>query len=389
MKSFKTQLDLNNKQRTLCAQHAGVARHAWNWGLDVCLEALNSKLKLPTAIDLHKRLVAEVKVANPWYYDVSKCAPQQALRNLETAWKRCFKKLAKKPKRKKKNKSADSFYLDGSFKVDGSRIKLPRIGWVRTHELLPSDLVVGRCVVSKRGGKWFVSFNTESVPAKTVKTKGAIGVDVGLKSLAVLSDGTVFENPRSFQVQQAKLSRLSRKLSRQKKGSSNRAKTKEKLSRLHYRISCIRADHLHKLTSYLAKNHSRVVIEDLCVRGMLKNRKLAKSVADAGLYELRRQLEYKCQWYGSELVVADRWYPSSKTCSCCGLVKDSLSLSERIFECKSCGLVLDRDLNAAKNLEQVGSSSILACGESVRPGFGLAVLAETGIKHFSHSVAKR
>jgi len=382
MKSFKTQLDLTNKQATACARHAGVARHAWNWALDVSKQAYKDGQKRPSAIDLHKRLVAEVKTVHAWYYDVSKCAPQEALRNLDKAYKRFFKKLGGLPKRKKKGRH-DSFYLEnvnpGGIQVKGKKIKLPVLGWVRTFEKLPVACPKN-CVVSKRSGKWFVSFRLDSKPEPMPKVTDVVGVDLGVAALATLSTGKEFANPKAFRRNQNKLKHLQRKLARQKKGSKNRAKTKEKISLLHYRIACIRVDHLHKLTTHLAKNHGKIVIEDLNVSGMLKNTKLAKAIADVGFYEFRRQLTYKCEWYGSELVIVDRFFPSSKLCSNCGSKKDKLELSERTYQCGSCGVSLSRDFNAALNLRNAGSLSVYACGATISPDFGLASCVEAGTK---------
>lgn len=371
MLSFKTALDLNNKQKTRCAQHAGVARHAWNWALDICKKAYESGEKRPSAIDLHKQLVRDVKSLHPWYYDVSKCAPQQALRNLDLAYQRFFKDLKSKKTRKskhpvrKKKGVRDSFYLEGTFEIDGTWVKVPKLGWLQCHEILPDgNIEIKNCVISRRADRWYVAFKTGKVPEVTTKLHDVVGVDLGITTLATLSTGIDFRNPRAFKSNKAKLARAQRKFSRQKKGSSNRKKTKEKIAKIHARIADIRNDSLHKLTSYLAKNHGRVVIEDLNVSGMLKNHKLSAAIADVGFFAFRRQLEYKCEVYGSELVVVDRWFPSSKTCSVCGELKDKLSLSERIFDCV-CGHRMSRDLNAAINLEHAGSESVLACGECV------------------------
>jgi putative transposase len=299
---------------------------------------------------------------------VSKCAPQQALRNLDVAYKRFFKGLKSKkktgfPKRKKKG-NRDSFYLEGSFKIEGTRIKVPKLGWLQCHENLP-QAAPKNCVISRRADRWYISFATGKEPKPTPKIRGIVGVDLGITLLAKLSSGVEFLNPRPLQSNLKRLARYQKKLARQKKGGQNRKKTKAKIARLHARIANIRKDSLHKITSYLAKNHSQIVIEDLNVSGMLKNRKLAAKIADVGFHEFRRQLTYKCAWYGSEIIVVDRWFPSSKTCSACGVVKDKLDLSERIFSCGSCGHTLCRDLNAAINLENAGSLSVSACGECV------------------------
>lgn len=177
---------------------------------------------------------------------------------------------------------------------------------------------------------------------------------LGIKTLATLSNGKVFVNLQAYRLAERKLKRLQRSLSRKVKGSNNRNKARLKVAKAYKRVADIRKDYLHKLTSYLAKNFECVVIEDLNVSGMLSNHKLAKSIADLGLYEFRRQLEYKCKIYNTELIIADRWFPSSKTCSNCGCIKESLLLNERTFNCNDCGFIIDRDLNAAINLSKWG-----------------------------------
>ena len=358
---FKTELKLNNKQRTALAKHCGVARHAWNWGLGLTKQILDhnrenpeKKIKFPTAIDLHKWLVALVKPEYPWYYEVSKCAPQYALRQLSSAWRRAFKKTNKPPRFKKKGR-ADSFTIDGAIKLDHFKVKVPVIGWLKTYEQLPVCSGPKSVTISRTADRWFISFKLEVEPVNQPKAHPIVGVDLGIKALAVLSTGEVFEGAKSYRKYARKLSRL-QWLNRHKQiGSSNWKKAQVKIARLHRKIANIRKDTLHKITTYLAKNHSRIGIEDLNVSGMMANRQLAKAIGDMGFYELRRQLEYKCQLYGSTLVVVDQWYPSTKTCSRCHTKKDSMLLSERVFKCDNCGLEIDRDLNASLNLEQAVS----------------------------------
>lgn len=331
------------------AKHAGVARHAWNWGLATCQEIYESGGKRPSAVDLHKKLVAEVKSQNPWYYEVSKCAPQEALRNLDKAFKRVWKVQGTGfPKFKKKNVK-DSFYLEGSIRISGDWIKLPRIGWVKSHEQLP-PVKPKNVVISKRAGDWHISFKIDVEPQATPKTKDCIGVDVGINTLATMSDGATHPNPKAYRSAKRKLAKLQKELSRRQKGGKNREKTKLKLAKAHKRIADVRADNLHKLTTHLAKNHAEVRIEDLNVSGMLNNHCLAGAIADGGFYEFRRQLEYKCQWYGSKLTLIDQWYPSSQICSNCGH-RQKMPLNQRTYDCPNCGISIDRDLNAAINLE--------------------------------------
>ena len=367
---FKTELKLNNFQRTQLLQHCGVSRHAWNWGLALTKQILDhnkvnptEKIKFPTAIDLHKWLVALVKPECLWYYECSKSAPQEALRALKTAWDRCFKKIAGVPRFKKKGRH-DSFRLEGTVKVLGTnKIQVPKIGILKTYEQLP--LVLPKSVsISRQADRWFISFRLDQKPKESSNTTAdpllgifprpdcltIVGVDLGVKSLATLSTGEVIIGAKSYYKFEAKLSRL-QWLNRHKvKGSANWKKAQIQIARLHQKIANIRKDTLHKLTTLLTKNHGTVVIEDLNVSGMMANGKLAKSIADMGFYEFRRQLTYKCELYGSKLIVVDRWFPSSKTCSNCGTKKETLLLSERVFECGHCGFVQDRDLNAAVNL---------------------------------------
>jgi putative transposase len=357
---FKTELKLNNQQRIMLAKHCGVARHAWNWGLWLTKNILDhnkahpdEKLKFPTAIDLHKLLVALVKSENPWYYECSKSTPQQALMALREAWKRCFNKAAGVPRFKKKG-IRDSFTLEGKVKILGNnKIQVPVIGILKTYERLPQVLIKS-CTISRQADKWFISFRFDVEQQESSQTS-IVGVDLGIKALATLSTGEVIAGAKPYKKYVAKLSRM-QWLNRHKIiGSKNWKKAQLKIARLHRKIANIRKDTLHKLTTLLAKNHGTVVIEDLNVSGMIANHKLAASIADMGFYEFRRQLTYKCRLYGSKLVVADRWFPSTKTCSNCGIKKEILSLSERVFECGHCGFVIDRDLNAAINLSKTVS----------------------------------
>ncbi len=354
---FKTELRIRSpNQKMALAKHAGVARHAWNWGLALTKNILlhnqeypEEKLKFPTAIDLHKLLVAMVKPECPWYYEVSKCAPQYALKYLSIAWKQAFKKFKKPPRFKKKGR-ADSFTLDGSITVEHHRIKVPKIGWLTTYERLPQGVKPKSVAISRVAARWFISFKISVDIKQSIKSVDRVGVDLGVNHWATLSTFEVFDSPKPYKKLEKKLARLQWLNRRQNKGSANLKKAQIKIARLHRTIANIRKDALHKLTTYLAKNHGTIVIEDLNVSGMMKNGKLAKAIADLGFYEFRRQLTYKCQLYGSKLVIADRWFPSSKTCSNCGTLKESLWLSQRIFECSHCCLNIDRDLNAALNL---------------------------------------
>ena len=221
------------------------------------------------------------------------------------------------------------------------------------------DARVLRMSIFQHAGRWYASLAIEREDEPIIQSPkgGAVGVDLGIKTLATLSDGTVFENPRHLKKSEQKLKRAQRALSRKMPKSNRRAKARTKAARIHAHVANQRHDALHKLTTYLANNYSEISIENLNVLGMVKNHRLAKSVMDASFGEFRRQLEYKTARTGARLHVIDRWYPSSKTCSGCGRVKTKLSLSERTYRCESCGLVMDRDLNAAININVAGSAS--------------------------------
>ncbi len=374
---FKTELKLNNQQRTMLAKHAGVARHAYNWGLGLTLQILDhnqvnpeEKIKFPSAIDLHKWLVAIVKPEHPWYYESSTCATQYALRHLRDAWDRAFKKVAKPPRFKKKGRN-DRFTLDGTIKVvDHYKIQVPKIGILRTFERLPFGYKPKNITLTRQADRWYISFRVEIEPHSTPKIVDVVGVDLGVKTLAYLSTGIVFEGAKSYRKYEKKLAQLARRNRNKVIGSANWNKAQIKIARLHRRIANIRKDTLHKLTTYLAKNHSQIVIEDLNVSGMLKNRKLAKAIADMGFHEFRRQLEYKCQLYGSKLIIADRFFPSSKTCSNCGWHNRDLKLSDRWFCCIGCGSFIERDWNASINLSRWSHHQAQACGQVAADSLG-------------------
>jgi len=377
-KSFKVELKPSNKQRTLLVKHSGIARFAYNWGLGRQIENKKNNNKFLTAIDLHKELVKLKKTDFPWMYEVSKCAPQIALINLEKAYKNFFRNCKKKKKGKKgfprfksRKNGIGSFTLDGSICAYNKYIQLPRIGKIRLKEksYMPTDLRVTQATISEKAGRWFIAISFDIPKRISFKPReGIVGVDLGLKELAVCSNGLVVENPRPLKKRLKKLKRLQKKHSKKQNGSKNKEKSRIKLSKLHYKISCIRRDVLHKLTTYLTKTKSRVVIEDLSPSNMIKNHCLAQAISDVGWAEFRRQLEYKADWYNCKIIVVDRFYPSSKKCSKCGNIKKDLTLSDRIYKCEVCGLEIDRDLNAAINLEKypstVSSTGIKACGEN-------------------------
>jgi len=376
-KAYRYELDPNNSQRSSLVQHVGVARFAYNWGLEHRIKQYKNNQgddRFTNATKQHKLLNSLKKDQFLWMYETSKCAPQEALRDLHRAFKNFYRGLKTGKKtgfpRFKRRGVRDSFRLYGTIRFHERAIQLPRIGKVRIKEMrihYHSGRILS-VTVRRRANRWFVSVTVEENILDPQPVKGApVGVDLGVKILATLSDGVTFANPRALGRRLRKLRQLSKSLSRKKKGSKNREKAKLLLAKMYLKVFNIRQDTLHKLTTYLAKSHSEVVIEDLQVSGMMKNRRLARAIADMGFYEFRRQLEYKCGWYGSELIVVSRTFPSSKMCSQCGHRKKELSLSERVYHCEQCGLEIDRDLNASLNLVAVSlPETENACGEEVR-----------------------
>ncbi|MEH1788711.1 MAG: RNA-guided endonuclease TnpB family protein [Nostoc sp.] len=247
--------------------------------------------------------------------------------------------------------------MDASGKpipVGGKSVKLPTIGWVRTYEGLPHTTCKS-ITISRTADSWFIALAYEQDRVPTVKPHDVVGVDLGVKELATLSTGVVFPNPKHYKTNLEKLRRLSIRFARKSFGSNNRYKAKIQLAKHHARVANLRKDTIHQITTFLCKNHAKIVVEDLNVSGMLAFHKLAQVIADCGFHELKRQLEYKAKKFGCEIIIASRWFPSSKTCSNCGHIQD-MPLKERTYNCGSCGHSMDRDLNAAINLSRLASS---------------------------------
>ena len=370
-RGYRAELALNNEQITCAKKHCGASRWAYNYGLRRKQEAYKAGLPTPYATDLHREINALKKTAIPWMYEVSKCAAQEALRDLDDAFKHFFRKVALKkqgkhkgkcgyPKKKSKKRGLGSCRFTGAIHVYPDAIQLPRMGQLRLKErnYLPMNVKIGSATISEKAGRWYVSICVHEEAAEPTQATGpVIGIDLGIKTLAAVSDGRTFDNPKALRKQLNALKRTSRRHSRKKKGSNNRRRAQRRLARMHARIAHVRQDALHKATSAIvaktkpdAERPSVIVLEDLHVSGMLKNRKLSRAIADVGLYEFRRQIEYKARDAGVEVKCVSRWYPSSKTCSGCGWIHEDLTLTDRIFTCQQCGVVLDRDENAALNL---------------------------------------
>ena len=377
--AVKVRLDPTPRQERLMASHAGAARFAYNAGLAHVKDALEngepadlSHYALRRWWNANKdELAVNRDTGVVWWDQNSKEAYSGGLRSLAQGfsnWSKSRKGQRKGkrvgfPKFKSKNTAMRFAYSTGFTAPKASDpygLKLPRIGRVHCLENVYRLLAGARLIrinVSRRAGNWYASLTVErESTAKPAPKGGAVGVDLGVKHLATLSDGTVVPNPRALGTRLKALRKAQQALSRKVKGSARREKAKERVAKLHARVADVRADAINKATTMIAETYSVVCVEDLNVAGMVKNHCLARSVSDASLSEFRRQLEYKTARSGAALRVVDRWFPSSKTCSNCGVVKAKLSLSERVFDCDACGLSIDRDLNAAVNIQVAGSA---------------------------------
>lgn len=372
-RAYRYELKPNASQKILLAKHAGSARFAYNWGLSLRIELYEKEKKSTNAIEQHKILNRLKSTQFPWMYEISKCAPQEALRDLDKAFKNFFRGLKQSqtvgfPKFKKKS-YRDSFRLTGTIKIKNREIQLPRLGLIRLKESSKVDGKILSATVSREADRWYVSVTTEQQIVDPVPREGEIvGVDMGLNHFAILSSGEKKMAPKPLAKKLNRLKRLSKQHSRKIKGSKNRKKFSLKLARQHRKIRNTRQDFLHKFSTELAKTKSVIIVEDLDIKGMLQGSyKLNRSIHDVGWGEFRRMLEYKTEWYGTKLVVAPRYYPSSKRCSHCGFLMNKMPLSLREWSCQNCNSLHDRDINAAKNLRNIhteSSSGIYACGES-------------------------
>jgi len=372
MLAHRIALDPNNVQATYLARAAGTARFAYNWALAEWkrqYEAwkLDSTQPKPSQQSLRRQLNAIKREQFPWMLEVTKNAPQMAIIQLGQAFQNFFAKRARYPQFRRKGVHDRFTLTNDQFAVDSKRIRIPNLGWVRMRESVRFTGKILSATVSRVADRWFVSIAVETQDNSHLpkaENQGAVGVDLGVAALATLSTGETIPGPKPHKALLSRLRRLSRSLSRKQKGSRNRHKAKVKLSRQHAKIACIRSDALHKFTTDVTRRFHTVGIEDLNVKGMVKNCRLARSIADMGFFECRRQLEYKADMRGGQIVVADRWFASSKTCSSCGHKLDELPLSVRQWTCPVCGAVHDRDVNAACNLRNMAvSSTVSACGE--------------------------
>ena len=383
LRAHEIALDVNDAQRTGLARAAGCARVAYNWALERWGEQYQKWREWdeagrvgvapvkPSEAALRRELNSIKAEQYPWMYASTKCAPQEAIRALGVAFKNFFAGRGRYPVRKRWRTSRRTFTVSsGQFAIDGDRIRVPNIGWVRMRESLRwAEARPVSVTFHERAGRWFASVRCE-IPDTEVRKCPApvgsvIGLDLGVREYAT-SDGKLVDVPRAYRKNEARLRRAQQALSR-RQGPDRRTRTEpsnrwkkqaQRVRRVQARTADIRKDFVHKLTHGLAARYETAVLEDLNVSGMAKNSRLAKSVLDAGFGECRRQIEYKTADRGGRLILADRWFPSSKKCSACGVVRTTrLPLSIRAWKCENCGASHHRDINAAINLKNLAASS--------------------------------
>ena len=353
-------------------QSVGTARFIYNWTIARQEENYKNGGKFIPDNDLRKEITQLKKTDLQWLSEVSNNVAKQAVKDACDSYKRFFKGLADKPRFKSRKKSKPSFYNDNcKLKVEDKSVLIEKVGWINIKPYsIPLGVKYSNPRISFDGKYWYISVGVERELSKVKLTDESIGIDVGVKDLAICSNGMTFKNiNKTKEVKRLKkvLKRKQRKVSRKydinkiKKGGENRCqfkktnniiKLEKEIRLLHRRLTNIRSNHIHQATNKIVKTKpSRVVMETLNIKGMMKNRHLSKAIAEQCLYEFKRQIQYKCKKYGIEFVEADKWFPSSKTCSCCGAIKKDLKLKDRVYQC-SCGLKIDRDLNASINLSR-------------------------------------
>ena len=348
MKAIKIQIYPTTEQAVLIDKTFGCCRFVYNNGLSVKKEAYEKDKKQISIYDLIKMLPAQKK-ENVWLKEVDSTSLQQSLNDLESAYKNFFREQNGFPCFHKKGVK-DSYRTLNAVLLSKRFLRLPKVGPVKLSENIYKKKKIHSVTISKQAGKYYVSLLFDYSPYRINKEKNQVGIDVGIKDLAILSDRTVFENIKTTKKYEKRLSVLQRRLSKKCKGSKNREKAKLKVSRLYQKMANIRNDYLNKITTAITKRYSLVAVENLNTKGMMKNHNLAKSISDCSWGEFINKLMYKGIWYGCETIKIGRFEPSSKMCSSCGCVMDKMPLSVREWTCPHCGTHHDRDLNAAKNI---------------------------------------
>jgi putative transposase len=385
-RAYKYRFYPPDEQSVILAQTFGCCRFVYNWGLWTRKTAYFQHEQSLYYNDLAAMLPA-LKEQYPWLREVSAVPLQQALRHLDRAFVNFFEGRARYPTFKKKRYEQSATYAINAFTWDGMALTLAKMNTpldIRLHRPLPKGCKPSSVTITKDGvNRYFVSILvTEDIESFPV-VKKMVGLDLGIKSMVALSTGETVGNPKYFAQDEKKLAKAQRRHAKKKKGSKNRSKARMIVAKIHARINDCRRDYQHKLSRRIVHENQVICVESLAVKNMVKNHSLAKAISDVGWGEFVRQLEYKASWYGRTLVKIDRWYPSSKTCYACKQVLDSLPLDIREWVCPACGVVHDRDTNAALNILTEGLS-VAACEGSVRPVRAKAQRAtpvEAGISH--------
>ena len=361
----------NPEQIEQLAQTFGCSRFVYNYMLRLRTDAWYERQE---RIGYHEtsKLLTELKKQPEyeWLKEVSSVPVQQSLQHLQAAFNNFFAKRTEYPSFKSKHGKQSATYAANGFKWDGKSLTLAKMKAplaIRFSRTIPKAAKVTTVTVSKdTADRYFVSMLCDDTVTPLPEAVGQNGVDLGLTHFAILSNGEKIAAPNVFRKNEKKLAKLQRRLSKKRKGSKNRTKAKRKVARIHAKIADARRDFTHKLSTRLIRENQTIAVETLAVKNMIKNGHHAKSISDAGWSDFVRQLEYKARWYGRTLVGIDRWYPSSKRCSECGFVVSKLPLSVREWSCPECGVIHDRDINAARNILAVGLA-VSALGESVNP----------------------
>lgn len=358
-KSYKYRVYPNDIQKEQLTRFFGVVRLIYNLGLEAKTMAYSVGKKTIYKNDLIKQIPA-LKKENKWISECPSQSLQHALINLDTAYQNFFKKRAKFPRFKNKYKKQTVVFPQGfSINFDKGTIKLPKLKklsviYDRQFEGIPKRVTLSKTPTNKYFVSILVDTGVEAPQKPIIKKETTVGIDLGIKNFAITSDGKVYENKKLFKKQQKRLRIEQRSLGRKKKGSKNREKQKLKVAILHEKVRNQRTDYLHKLSTTLVKSYGTIILEDLSVKDMLKNKNLSKAISDAGWRQFRTFLEYKAEWHGKNIIIIGRFEPSSKICSKCGSIKRDLKLSDRQYKCEKCKFEIDRDLNAAINIKSFG-----------------------------------
>jgi putative transposase len=370
-KAFKYRFYPTPEQESLLRRTMGCTRLVYNRALATRTEAWYGEKKRIGYIETSAMLTQWKKQEDLDFLNEVSCVPlQQGLRHLQKAFSNFFEGRAKYPTFKKKHNGGSAEFTKSAFKFTDGQVFLAKCSEplaIRWSRELPKNAIPSTITVKlSPAGRWSVSLLVDVEIEPLPKCSSEIGIDLGVTSLVALSNGEKIANPKGFNAKRRKLKKAHKALARKQKGSNNRHKARLKVARLHQEISDVRKDFLHKLTTRLVRENQTIAVEDLAVKNMVKNRKLALSISDASWGELVRQLEYKCDWYGRTLVKIDRWFPSSKRCGSCGYIVEKLPLNVREWDCPKCGIHHDRDINAAQNILAAGLA-VKVCGANVRP----------------------